>query len=92
MDYIVRVELHNAGWDDYQALHAAMEAVGFSRTIRGDDGKLYRLPTAEYTGTSNANAEAVRSIASTAAAKTGKTSAVLVTTAGVRAWIGLAFA
>ncbi len=31
--FTTRVELHSAGYEDYETLHAAMEAEGFSRTI-----------------------------------------------------------
>lgn len=89
MNYTVRVELHDATWDDYETLHTAMGQIGFSRTIKGDDGKLYQLPTAEYDASGNCDATQVRTLASGAAAKTGKKFAVLVTTAGVRAWVGL---
>lgn len=40
--FIVRVELH--GERDYTKLHEAMERFGFSRNIKGSDGKHYRLP------------------------------------------------
>lgn len=46
--FTVRVELHNATEGDYEELHAAMENEGFIRPIQGSDGKVYRLPTAEY--------------------------------------------
>ena len=46
--FITRVELHDATWQNYQTLHAAMEAENFSRTIQGSDESCYHLPTAEY--------------------------------------------
>jgi hypothetical protein len=48
--YIVRIELHGAegNGDIYEKLHVAMEAQGLSRTITGDDGNLWKLPTAMY--------------------------------------------
>jgi len=46
--FTVRVELHDADDDDYEELHEAMEKEGFERTIVGESGTTYRLPTAEY--------------------------------------------
>ena len=46
--FTTRVELHKATDEDYNTLHKAMEKFGFTRTIEGDEGKTYRLPTAEY--------------------------------------------
>ena len=40
-NFTVRVELHQATGADYDALHAAMEQVGFSRLITGDNGQTY---------------------------------------------------
>jgi hypothetical protein len=88
-NFTVRVELHQATWADYETLHAAMEAKGFSRHITSDDGKTYQLPLAEYNGMGNLDATRVRDIAREAANSTGKSNAVLVTQAPARAWIGL---
>jgi len=48
--YLTRVELHGAQHGDhaYDVLHTAMGVKGFSRMIVGDQGNVYRLPTAEY--------------------------------------------
>ncbi len=46
--YTVRIELHGSGGSDYTELHAAMDVIGFTRTIRGKDKAVYELPTAEY--------------------------------------------
>lgn len=46
-NFITRVVLHN-GEAYYEDLHMEMEAEGFLRTIRGENGKLYHLPDAEY--------------------------------------------
>jgi hypothetical protein len=87
--FTVRVELHDAQWPDYQQLHAAMEQKGFSRLIKGDNGKTYHLPWAEYDGTANIPSMDVLAIARAAADSTGKKNAVLVTEANNRAWAGL---
>lgn len=88
-NFTVRVELHQAQGSDYDALHAAMEHVGFSRLITGDDGQTYHLPWAEYGGSGNLTSVQVRDIARTAANTTGKSNAVFVTEANTRAWVGL---
>jgi hypothetical protein len=88
-NFTVRIELHNATWDDYTALHVAMEQKGFSRLIQGENGRTYHLPWAEYTGTGNLSCAQVRDIAQTAANQTGKKNSILVTEAVSRAWSGL---
>ena len=57
--FTVRVELHQATWVDYETLHAAMAQKGFSRQIKGDDGKTYQLPLAEYNGFGNLDSSRV---------------------------------
>jgi len=47
-NYIARVELHSASYDDYEELHDNMGQQGFARMIRGSDGKDYHLPTGTY--------------------------------------------
>ena len=90
--FTVRVELHDAKYDDYVTLHAAMEHQGFSRLIMSDDGKSYHLPWAEYDGAANLTSAQVRDIAKTAADSTGRRNAILVTESKSRAWIGLVVA
>jgi hypothetical protein len=89
MNYTVRVELHDASWDDYETLHAAMQNVGFSRTITSADGKKYQLPTAEYDARASQDATQVRQIGSNAAKATGRRFSVLVSASSQRAWLGL---
>ena len=90
--FTVRVELHNASFDDYTALHSAMEQRGFSRLIQSDDGRTYHLPWAEYSGSGSLSSAQVRDIAKAAADSTGKKNGVLVTESNSRAWAGLAMA
>jgi len=90
--FTVRVELHDAQWNDYDTLHAAMERKGFSRQMRGDDGRAYQLPWAEYDTAANLSSMQVLGIAQTAANTTGKKSSILVTDANHRAWSGLSVA
>lgn len=88
--FTVRVELHDARYEDYQALHAAMEQQGFSRLITSDDGATYHLPWAEYQGIGDLTSSRVRDIAKGAADSTGRQNAILVTESNSRAWVGLA--
>ncbi len=49
--FITRVELHVAKEDSvevYKHFNQAMEDLGFTRTIKSRDGKIYQLPSAEY--------------------------------------------
>jgi len=79
--FITRVELHGVQHDHeaYNTLHAAMERLGFSRTITGDSGETFYLPPAEYYCESTLTAEQVRSYAKGAANETQRNSNVLVT-------------
>jgi hypothetical protein len=87
--FTVRIELHEAQWADYDALHAAMERQGFSRTITSDEGLAYQLPWAEYNGVANLTSSQIRDIAKNVADTTRKRNSVLVTEANARAWSGL---
>ena len=66
-----------------------MEQKGFSQLITDDNGQTYHLPWAEYNGSGNLTSAQVRDIARDAANTTKKSSAVFVTEAVTRAWIGL---
>jgi Endoribonuclease GhoS len=87
--YMIRVELHRASPSDYEILHAAMEAGGFSRTIRNADGVTYRLPTAEYIAVSALTVDQLRALAAQAAWQTGTTASVVVVEYNAVAWSGL---
>jgi hypothetical protein len=80
--FITRVELHGTSHQEqpYQILHAAMIQEGFTKTIKGDDGSVYYLPTAEYLlkVTENPRGD-VYAAAQRAASKTGKTFWIIVT-------------
>ena len=52
-EYMARVELMKAGWDDYEDLHAGMEALGLMKTIAFSDGTLRKLPIGTYFGSSS---------------------------------------
>ena len=75
---------------DYENLHLAMKGQGFFRTISADDGKIYKLPTAEYNiPNTNLDKNAILNKAKTAAASTGKEFEVLVTDSNGRTWYNL---
>lgn len=88
-NFITRVELHQASWQDYESLHKQMEARGFSRAIRSNDGVWYKLPTAEYVLSATLTATQVRDLATLAANATGRSNSVLTCDYGSAAWIGL---
>lgn len=90
--FLVRVELHGATWDDYEALHAEMAYRGFSREVTGDDGCTYQLPTAEYVIHTDGALEAVRTLAAQAAQATGRKFGVIAAEYSRSAWVGLAYA
>jgi len=87
--FTVRVELHRANQDDYEALYSAMEDEGFSRQIKSSDGERYRLPTAEYNRTSSKNRQEILDSAAIAASTTGKKYSILVTESAGRSWRNL---
>lgn len=87
--FTTRVELHDAVYADYEQLHSAMTAEKFTRIITSSDGKSYHLPTAEYNKEGAYTRDEVYESAKRAAAKTGKSYAVLVTEATGRRWVGL---
>ncbi len=81
MQYIVRIELHDHQDGDYDVLHAAMAARGFTRTIVADNGLTYDLPTATYRTISLGTLGEIGATANTAAATTKREHIVLVTPA-----------
>jgi hypothetical protein len=89
-NYIARVELHSATWNDYEQLHATMQQRGYSRTIQSSDGKWYQLPTGTYVvaGTDSSLQNALNA-ATEAAKATGRQSWVLVADWGAASWAGL---
>lgn len=78
-NYLARVELHKATYDDYEVLHGAMSQRGLSRVIVSNDSKKYRLPTGTYAvENTNATLEQAYSAAQAAATDTGKSFWVIV--------------
>ena len=75
---IARVELHSGTAENYVTLHSSMEAEGFSRFVKANDGRWYHLPTGTYVhgdvqSCADGNDRAVR-----AAGRTGRSSAIFL--------------
>ena len=91
-NYTVRIELHRADDDDYNALHEAMEQNGFVRWVETEESIKYRLPTAEY---NLSNSELTRSQVLDLAVDIAKsvkpqpTPWILVTQSAWRRWSGI---
>lgn len=87
--YTVRVELHDASWEDYVELYEHMSVQGFSDVIQSDNGTKYKMPPAEYNHEGTTSGSQVLERAKSAAVKTGRRYAVLVTESTSRTWEGL---
>jgi hypothetical protein len=88
--FMTRVELRGSPTaKDYESLHAKMEAKGFERTIKGSDGKTYKLPHAMYYVESNLTVEQVRDHAADAAKSVWTSYAITTSEAPNTAWTGL---
>jgi hypothetical protein len=90
--FITRVELHEAVWSDYSVLHGEMKKQGFSQSIKGDDGKVYALPTAEYEFDGDLTQAQVLERVKAAASKTNRAFGAIVTGSVGQTWFGLPFA
>ncbi|WP_339378869.1 DUF2622 domain-containing protein [Xenorhabdus sp. BG5] len=55
--YMVRVELHGAESNEYEALHEGMNLIGLHKTILSDTHKQLKLPQGTYQGESNLSAK-----------------------------------
>ena len=76
--YLVRIELFGSVLSDYPPLHQEMRKVGFSTTIKADNGIEYQLPSAEYVISTALSFDQVLEMAKRCANNTHRTSAVLV--------------
>jgi hypothetical protein len=88
-DFTVRVELHGAEWEDYDALRVEMEEEGFSPTVQGSGGMGYELPAGEYAVSGEWTRQQVLARARRGADRSGCSYAVLVTESVGHAWWGL---
>ena len=89
-NYMARIELREATGEDYERLDAAMQRRGYLRTMPGEDGASYQLPTGTYYVTgSSATLEVALRAAVDAAEEAGKQAAVMVTDWRSARWSGL---
>ena len=58
--YMVRVELFGASSDDYERLHANMDAMGIEREVTFNDGTRCEMPSGSYYGSSHLDLQVVR--------------------------------
>jgi hypothetical protein len=92
-NYMARIELYTAGENEYSQLDANMGRRGYLRTMMGEDGVSYKLPTGTYyVAESSAMLEVALRAAVDAASETGKQSAVMVIDWRSARWSGLAVA
>ncbi len=91
--FVVRIELHSSDYyPDFEQLHKAMFAAGFSKQIKADSGQSYLLPRGEYYIITTKSSDQVLNAAVAAMNTTGESGEILVTrSAGVH-WRGLALA
>jgi hypothetical protein len=85
--FIARVELYGANGEDYSKLHAAMERIGFSRTITLQDGSVRQLPTAEYFREGISTTEAILTEVRSAASTVSRNFGAIVVEAAEPAWV-----
>ena len=88
IEYIVRIELHHAGAEDYTKLHIEMHKCGFSTTIKGKNGT-YKLPHGECFIKTALDIEQARAIASKAVTHADKDGKILISECVNMAWSGL---
>jgi len=87
--YTTRVELHDANEESYKTLQAALEELGFKRTIVGHDGATYKLPSREYNYEGDISIDTVLDKAKYAAETTDLEFEVIVSEISKRKWHGL---
>ena len=88
--YTIRIELHDATWDEYEEMYEYLAAQGITDIITSDQGVNYKMPPAEYNYTGDAARSQVLEMAKASAARVVQSYAVLVTQSGGRTWHGLA--
>ncbi|PHM67882.1 type V toxin-antitoxin system endoribonuclease antitoxin GhoS [Xenorhabdus sp. KJ12.1] len=49
-NYLVRVEIYDAGYNEYEELHKKMRDLGFYKSIKFSNGKSHDLPDGTYFG------------------------------------------
>lgn len=58
--YMVRVELFGAGADEYERLHANMDAIGIKREVVFTGGVRHQMPAGTYYGSNALDVTSVR--------------------------------
>ncbi len=86
--YTIRIELHDASWDDYEEMYMHLTAQGITDIIASDDGR-YKMPPAEYNYDGSATRAQVLEMAKASAGKVARSYAVLITESNGRTWHGL---
>jgi hypothetical protein len=87
--FTIRVELHDATWDDYTKLHAQLAARGITDVVVSDEGVRYKMSPAEYNYVGDRTIEQVQEQAEAAARAVGKRYAIFTSEAVRRRWTGL---
>lgn len=87
--YTIRIELHDATWDNYVQMAKHLAAQGITDVISSDEGVRYKMPPAEYAYDGSATRAQVLEMAKSSAAKVVRAYAVLVTESAGRTWHGL---
>lgn len=87
--FTIRIELHEATWDDYVAMYDHLAGYGITDILTSDDGVKYKMPPAEYNYEGNSTRSEVLESAKKCAAKVVKSYAILVTESAGRTWNGL---
>ncbi len=87
--FTIRVELHDATWDDYTRLHAQLAARGITDVVVSDQGVKYKMSPAEYNYVGVRTIDDVQQQAEAAARAVGKRHAVFTSEAVTRRWSGL---
>ncbi|MEY0031023.1 hypothetical protein AB7W76_20720 [Providencia rettgeri] len=87
--FIVRVELPDADYSDYQKLYDLMSGYGFTKYIISNSGIKYDLPDAEYYYNGSSGMDLVSDTAFRVAKSVRIHAKILVTEAKLVKWKGL---
>lgn len=90
--FTIRVELHDATWQDYNDLAKRLAQHGIIDVITADNGKRYKLPPAEYNFVGNATVQQVHDAVVAVAGALGRRFGVVINEVTNRSWQGLSFA
>ena len=88
-NFITRIELREGTTADYEKLSTRLEALGFERAIRADDGRVHQLPQGEYVGSGDGTTAQVRDLAVQAAGESGRAFGIVAVEFERASWFGL---